>query len=534
MAQVNKRASKLVFLLPLLAAAQDGPTTIRTETRAVQIDVAVRDSHGAPVHGLTKGDFTLLDDGKPRAIAFFSAETGGPAPGEAPQVPSVPSEPPRVLSNTALAAPHEPLTVILLDASSPTLDFPIVLKRGALNNGGVGVGYLTQARQGAIDAIAKVPERERIAVYHISPGGLKVVQDFTADRDLLRESITAWTIPTDWKPSCGPTVSGLPQPIAVGPDSHAPDPNNPDPLNFHCGPDTEYRIQMGAMSAIRSMRTLGEKLARLPGRKNLIWVTPGFPMRWLVQMGDESQRTLAQLNDANVALNAIDIRGVGPGSDDPQLNVMKSMTEEVGGQVYRTNDIGGEIVDADEAYRTNYTLGFYLADTERDGNFHKLELRVDRAKLSLSYRKGYVAEKLSGNAATKEAPETELLNPAESTDIGITGTAEVTLGEPNPTIHLKVSLDPRGLTLRRQDNGPTIKITRMFAELDARGAVLVEGQDLKEFVVPPESMETVYIEGIHWEQALPLVPAGVKVRVIVRDEATGKVGSLTVPVGDAH
>jgi len=37
-----------VFLLPLLAAGQDAPTTVRTQTRAVQIVAAVRDPHGGP------------------------------------------------------------------------------------------------------------------------------------------------------------------------------------------------------------------------------------------------------------------------------------------------------------------------------------------------------------------------------------------------------------------------------------------------------------------------------------------------------
>jgi VWFA-related protein len=534
MVQVSKGVSKLLFLLPLLAASQDAPTTIRTETRAVQVDIAVRDSHGALVHGLTKEDFTLLDDGKPRAIAFFSAEAGGPAPDEAPPVPA-PSTTPRVLSNTAPSSvAKEALTIILLDASSPTLDDAISLARGGkMNNGGVGVGYLAQARQGAIDAMAKLPEKERIAIYHISPSGLKVVQDFTTDRDLLRKSIKAWSIPTDWKPPCDKSAMTPPRLLGpmIVPRGEAP-PDSTDGSKLCGGPIVEYQIRMGAMSAVDSLRVLGEKLARLPGRKNLIWVTPGFPMRWLLQMDDQSHKALAQLNDANVALNAIDVRGVGPGLDDPQVNVMKSMTEATGGKVYRSNDIAGKIAEADEAYRTNYTLGFYLADNERDGNFHKLELRVDRAKLSLSYRQGYVAEKVSGSKPAKEAPETELLNPADATDIGITCTAEVTPGEPNPTVHLKLSLDPRGLTLRPQDSGSAFKVTRMFAELDARGTILAEGQDSKEFVVPPQSAEMIFIEGIHWEQTLPLVPGAIKVRVIVRDEATGKTGTLTLPVGD--
>jgi VWFA-related protein len=509
---ISARASKLVLLLPLLAAGQDAPTTIRTETRAVQIDVAVRDPHGAPVHGLTNDDFTLLDDRKPRAIAFFSAEAGEPAPGEAPPVPSTPSassaaETPRAFSNTAPSnVPHGALTVILLDASSPALD---------LTTDFIGVGLLAQVRQNAIDVMAKLPEKERIAIYHISPGGLKVVQDFTTDRDLLRKSLKAWSVPIDWKPPCDPKI-----------------PTCCPPWDPTCAVINQPLMRMGAISVLDSMRIIGEKLARLPGRKNMIWLTPGFPMRWLRGMDDKSQKTLAQLNDANVALNAIDVRGVGPGLRDPEVNVMKLLTEATGGKTYSQNDIGRAILEADEAYRTNYSLGFYLADNERDGNFHKLEVRVARAGLSLSYREGYVAEKVSGSAPRKESPETELLNPVEATDIGITGAVEVTPGMPNPTLHMKLSLDPRGLTLRPQDNGPAFKVTRMFAEMDARGAILVEGQDSKEFVVPTQSIETIYIEGIHWEQTLPLVPGGVKVRVIVRDEASGKAGTITLPVGD--
>ena len=242
---------------------------------------------------------------------------------------------------------------------------------------------------------------------------------------------------------------------------------------------------MGAISTIDSLRVLGEKLARLPGRKNLIWVTPGFPMRCSPNMEDESQKAIAQLNDANVALNAIDVRGVGPGIRDPQVSVMKSMTEATGGKAYLQNDIGRAIVEADEATRTNYTLGFYLADNERDGNFHKLELRTDRARLSLSYRKGYIAEKVSGSAAKERGTRDRAAESRRRDRIGISGTAEVTPGKPHPTLHLKLSLDPRGLTLRPHDNGSAFKVTRMFAEMDARGAILVEGQDSKEFVVPP-------------------------------------------------
>src|SRR3981189_1638674 len=90
------------------------PSTIRTETRVVQIDVEVRDSHGQPVAGLSKDDFTVTDGGKRRAIQIFSVAGSAEPPGGRP--PSV-ALPPNVFSNHSPAAQHPAhATVILLDA----------------------------------------------------------------------------------------------------------------------------------------------------------------------------------------------------------------------------------------------------------------------------------------------------------------------------------------------------------------------------------------------------------------------------------
>ena len=105
-------------LLPLMAAPAflfaQIPPTIRTETRVVQVDVEVRDSHGQPVAGLKREDFTLTDAGKPRAISIFSVESEAPAPPEARPATALPSNVFSNRSSAARPAPHA--TVILLDA----------------------------------------------------------------------------------------------------------------------------------------------------------------------------------------------------------------------------------------------------------------------------------------------------------------------------------------------------------------------------------------------------------------------------------
>ncbi len=54
----------------VIGSPQDAPV-FRADSQLVQINVIVRDKDG-PVSNLSKGDFVLTDQGKTRAIDFFS------------------------------------------------------------------------------------------------------------------------------------------------------------------------------------------------------------------------------------------------------------------------------------------------------------------------------------------------------------------------------------------------------------------------------------------------------------------------------
>jgi Ca-activated chloride channel homolog len=57
---------------------RDQVPTIRVETRLVNVAVNVVDGKGAPVAGLQKDDFEILEDGKPQKIAYFERESSTP------------------------------------------------------------------------------------------------------------------------------------------------------------------------------------------------------------------------------------------------------------------------------------------------------------------------------------------------------------------------------------------------------------------------------------------------------------------------
>ena len=91
-------------------SSSDSSLVIRATTRLVQVDAVVTDSSGHPVKDLSASDFSILEDGKPQKVSFFTLyqpalwmRPSWPAPnisanmqqciGSALQLPSPPQNP---------------------------------------------------------------------------------------------------------------------------------------------------------------------------------------------------------------------------------------------------------------------------------------------------------------------------------------------------------------------------------------------------------------------------------------------------------
>ncbi len=58
--------------------AQNAAATIAVDVKVVTLPVTVRDKHGKIIRDLSKDDFTLLEDGRPQTIRYFSQDTNLP------------------------------------------------------------------------------------------------------------------------------------------------------------------------------------------------------------------------------------------------------------------------------------------------------------------------------------------------------------------------------------------------------------------------------------------------------------------------
>src|SRR6516164_11803685 len=63
---------------PAPAPAEEVPAPITVDVDVVSILASVRNNHGGLVANLEKNDFTILEDGKPQIIKYFTRETDLP------------------------------------------------------------------------------------------------------------------------------------------------------------------------------------------------------------------------------------------------------------------------------------------------------------------------------------------------------------------------------------------------------------------------------------------------------------------------
>jgi len=530
----------------LFAQAPQQPT-IRVTTRLVEMNVIVRD-HKGPVEGLTEADFTVLDNGKPQKIAFFSVNSthatenaAGPAPGE-----------PNVFTNLpdARREPVSSSTVVLVDT----------LHTQVFNQ--------PYAREQFMKFLRQVKPEDRIAVYVLGRR-VTILHDFTNDRQRLLAAVAKY----------GGSNEGLAE--ASDPDST--DYDNP---NFASGAgDAAATMQdfatltSGEITAA-ALEALANHLARLPGRKSLVWITDSIPLRIDqvlrlnhasanpgVESPAGSQSLLASatyhaiqmLNDADIAVYPVDARGlvgqpksltaagsqpITRGQAMQGLNVssmavtvnhdpMIALAKATGGlPFYNTNDISGSVRKAVNDSELTYTIAFYPVSDGVDSSFHELKLQVSRKGVDVRSRGGYLA---SPETQTSEKSRSELIrdalwSPLQSSAIGLTARFDK-LDQPSAgSARITLGITPADLQLDQKDGKWGGTLDYVIAQRGADGSFLKREPKGIALNLDQDQYRSMLTQGLNIARTVELLPGAVQLRVVVLDRTSGKIGSVNIPL----
>jgi VWFA-related protein len=174
--------------------------------------------------------------------------------------------------------------------------------------------------------------------------------------------------------------------------------------------------------SLNTLTMLASKLAAQPGRKLLIWLSPGWPLlsgpnieltskeeQWIF---DEVVKISTELREARITLYAVDpmgmddagsfrtfyyqsfLGGVSKPSSVQNGNLgLQVLAVQSGGQVFNSsNDVAGAIANCLADARAFYTLTFDAPRAEHPNEYHSLQVKVDKPKLKLRTRTGYYAQ----------------------------------------------------------------------------------------------------------------------------------------------
>ncbi len=514
-----------------------GGVVLHATTRLVQVSVIVQ-SHGQPVSDLKKADFQVRDNGKLQNITAFSVDSSAAAGGAPPR--PVAKLPPNIFTNELEQRPGTPtsVTIILLDGLNTRLQDQ------------------QYSRNQVVKFLKTIEPGDRVGLYVLG-NGLKVLHDFTSDSTDLIAKLDNYK---------GQNLPDLAASEGAVMDTDALGLNNWMNAGGGSGAERDFYTVSRVLGTLRAIEFIANHLARLPGRKNLIWVSGGFPMdigfdsleawhdpsREQRAFTEDIDRTVRAVNNANLAIYPVDARGLvtdarfsaenqkidlqpklGMGPVVKNQQTMSELASRTGGRAYyNTNDLNHAIRDAVNDSKVTYTLGFYPSNDDFNGKFHKLEVKVnDRSGLSLRYRKGYFDE--AEKPLTAKARVTELkdavIDPLEATSLGlIVGIKPDPANKSAATVVVKVS--QKGISLEPINDRWSGKLDVVLVQKNGRGQQFEgvnETIDLN--LTKPTYDKLAKEQGLLFSKSITLVPQARELRVVVRDVPSGTLGSVTVP-----
>ena len=527
-----------------VAASEQEPSTLRVTTRLVQFNVIVQDKKGAPVTGLTRKDFSLLDQGQPQKIAVFSEEGGGARTGSAKHLP------PNLYSNRFDQTGQLPgggVTIVLFDA---------------LNTEFSDQAY---AREEVLKFLRQLQPQDHVAIYTLT-NRLKVLHEFTSDTSsLIRElsrykgqvSPTFNRVPAVSKPAMNDGANGASRP---GADFDASLQRLEELFNRDGWISDGYTAYRATLTS-EAIEAIANHVARIPGRKNLVWVSGSFPIaigigedklpqpgREIRSFSPEIERAVRAMNQANLAIYPVDARGlmtdprfsavtqVPAADDDFQLRAlrfatMNTLADRTGGRAfYNTNDIRSSVRRAFEDGQVTYQIGFYPEHGGWDGRFHEIKVNVSNPHLKVRFCHGYFAlpDPPADENERKAALNGALVSPIESSALGVDVEVHAAASKDSLALELIVSLDPRQLILVRRQDRYRGGVDLLFHQSDSTGERLGDDDKHIELNLEQESYKNFLENVVVLVRHLPLAPGASTLRIVARDSTSGALGTVTV------
>jgi VWFA-related protein len=509
--------------------AQQRPT-FRSGRDLVSVDVVVRDRSGNVVKGLTAADFEVREDGRPQEILGFSYQEISDA-AATPMTTELLAGVEEKMADPATAAPPKPLTsqelagrrlmVLLFDTSS----------------------MQPEDVQRAVDSASKyVAEQmtaaDLIAVATVSTT-LNVLADFTGDRTKVAQTLAklGYTEGTATPPAEASTAAT--DEAAAEAEASTTETTELDMFN------NDVRL--------RALRTLADALAPLEQKKAILYFSAGME-----RTGQDNQVELrTAINSAvraHVSIYPVDTRGlqaVVPGGDARQASgrgqslfsgrgvaqqfsrlaasqdTLTSLAADTGGRAFTdTNDFGEAFLRVRRDMSAYYLLGYSSTNPEKDGRFRRIQVRLKRDGLRVEARAGYFAERdfAHTNRSDRETQlQEQMFSAVSSTDLPVMVSGGFfRLAPDRYYVPISVGVPGSAVPVKSEKDGVSLDILGIVTDEQGRPV----GRMRETLKFPPAAGSTLSGKQVLYQSGVTLPPGRFGVKVIVRENTTGKIGSF--------
>jgi VWFA-related protein len=558
----------------LSQSASPSSSTFSSNTELVLVPVHVLDGAGRPMRELKQQDFVLKSDGVPQRIALFdevqTSSTPPPQPAAAKRADAKQPAAPRFSNFYEDGAPEQ-LLIVAIDM----LNTPVMMQ-----------GW---ARDQLIKYLQHNPPRLPVEVVAITPSGLRQVHAFTSDTAALIESIKHVQSHISQRDTRERLFPHLDQGGNI--DSYS---SLVTAQQERQAFDDLRNVDNGSVT-LHSFEQIAWAYSGIPGRKTVLWLTSGFPILQEVpdgaamightqvapggmagsfnqtgiipvsagrhlsnQLLPDLQRAFTTMNRSNVVVYPIDVAGLpledmwdisqppglythpelshfGPALPDESAadrDGMKELARRTGGNTCTAGNSLSECLDQALTESTDYyLLGFYVPQQQRKDGWHKLKVSVNPGHGEVRARSTYY---LHPEGTPLEQEQEDDLRSAINADVEYTGiffSVELgaKAGKPGAPVTFRVSVPAASVLVMPGQEKLSFDVIAI--PLSDKGEPLDAKSRIVKLDMPLEVTQKVLSTGWNLIDTVDDLPSITAVKVIIRDNATGRVGSVVFPLG---
>jgi VWFA-related protein len=566
----------------IATALPDGPATtspvpetgfvLRQAARLVDVDVVAYDAKGHPVTGLKPEDFEIYDNGRKQKVQFTNHAAQLSSPGQLANQPTFSNGPATVADTNPQHADQEgSVTVLLIDSSN------------------LAWTDVTSARQQMLRFLRGLPPNDRVAIYVMRTSGFQILVEATADHALLQANLAQWMPNAQDLARAQEEERRNRQQIDYvrhRSDLQYVNGNNVSAPETFMPADPQLRDNESnpGRASLLILVGVARHLATLPGHKNAVWVTSdnvladwtnkavgsdkgskhieGFSLRVQEAMNEahvafypldashlEGSGIDADLQTRNVAVEPgavnVPMTGKQPSQDNLQVSgdarggrntaqmqqdvhgiqgTMRELAEGTGGRaIGRAGDITSTLNSVVQDGLATYQLSF-SPNTAPDDQYHPLTVSLTtRRGVILRHRTGYFYAKEA--TTIKERFQRAIWQPIDLNEIAVSAHPAPSAGG----VALSLNIAAGDLALKQDHDRLVDKLDIFLIQRDKEEVrARVTGQGLG-LALLPATYQKLLGQGLPFEEAVPQVQDAGSVRIIVVDENSGRMGSITVP-----